>query len=168
MIFFQDAFALRANQRSPISANLPIWSHRQNLGLNSMLPLTDSDPTWDSYYSHLGWETVSSLLSLTSIPLRKKTTGARDCIPPQECMSNLSLKSGRYLSTVMQSSDRGSVEVADSLSVHMCLEERSRTESRAIVCYLSGIWRRLEPLMEWIYSSFALVDPSSHFAGVPW
>ena len=83
-------------------------------------------------------------------------------------MSNLSLKSGRYLSTVIQSSDRGSVEVADSLSVQMCLEERSQIESRAIVRYLGRIWRRLELLRERIYSSFALVDPSGHFAGVSW
>ena len=55
----QDAFAPRANQRSPISANLPDWSHRLSLGLNSSLPLKDSDKAWDSNYSHSGWETVS-------------------------------------------------------------------------------------------------------------
>ena len=29
------------------------------LGLNSALPLPDSDTAWDSNYSHSGWETVS-------------------------------------------------------------------------------------------------------------
>ena len=35
----------------------------------------------------------------------------------------------------------------------MRLEERSRMESRTIVCYLGGIWRRLEPLGR-IYGRF--------------
>ena len=30
----------------------PVWSHWQNLGLNSALPLKDSDTAWDSNYSH--------------------------------------------------------------------------------------------------------------------
>ena len=30
----------------------PVWSHRQNLGLSSALPLKDSDTAWDSNYSH--------------------------------------------------------------------------------------------------------------------
>ena len=38
VILLQDAFALRANQRLSISATFPIWSHWQNLGLNSTLP----------------------------------------------------------------------------------------------------------------------------------
>ena len=91
-------------------------------------------------------------------------------------MSNLSLKPGCYLSTVTQNSDRGSLDgfsreglqilaTFDSLSVQMRLEERSRMESRAIVCYLGRIWRRLDPL-ERIYGRFPLVDPSGRFAGV--
>ena len=39
-------------------------------------------------------------------------------------------------------------------------------ERRTIVCYLGGIWRRLEQL-ERIYGRFPSVDQSSHFAGVP-
>ena len=38
-------------------------------------------------------------------------------------------------------------------------------ESRTIVCYLGGIWRRLEPL-ERIYGRFLSVDPSDRCAGV--
>ena len=38
VIVLQGVFALRVNQRLPISANLPVWSHRQNLGLKSTLP----------------------------------------------------------------------------------------------------------------------------------
>ena len=39
-------------------------------------------------------------------------------------------------------------------------------EMRTIVCYLGGIWRRLEQLGR-IYGRFSSVDQSSHFAGVP-
>ena len=39
-------------------------------------------------------------------------------------------------------------------------------ERRTIVCYLGGIWRRLEKL-ERIYGRFPSVDQSSRFAGVP-
>ena len=53
----------------------------------------------------------------------------------------------------------------DSLSVQRRLEANSRMESRTIVCYLGGIWRRLEPL-ERIYGRFPSVDPSGRFAGV--
>ena len=61
MTLLQDAFSPKANQRSPISATFPVWSHRQNLGLNSAcaLPLKDSNTAWDSNYSHSGWERVS-------------------------------------------------------------------------------------------------------------
>ena len=38
VIFLQDAFAPRVNQRLPMSSNHFIWSHQQNLGLNSALP----------------------------------------------------------------------------------------------------------------------------------
>ena len=41
----------------------------------------------------------------------------------------------------------------NSLSVQMRLEERSRMESKIIVCYLGGIWGQL--------------DLSGRFAGVP-
>ena len=54
----------------------------------------------------------------------------------------------------------------DLLVLQMRLEERSRMESRTLVCYLGRIWRRLEPL-ERIYSCFPLVDLSCHFAEVP-
>ena len=54
----------------------------------------------------------------------------------------------------------------DSLSVQMHLEERSRMESRTIVCYLGGIWRRLKPL-EPIYGRFPSEDPSGRFAHSP-
>ena len=47
----------------------------------------------------------------------------------------------------------------------MRLEERSRMESKIIVCYLGGICRRLEPL-ERIYGRFPSVDLSGRFAGV--
>ena len=39
-------------------------------------------------------------------------------------------------------------------------------ESITVVCYLDGIWRRLE-LLERIYGRFPSVDPSGRFAGVP-
>ena len=39
-------------------------------------------------------------------------------------------------------------------------------ERRTIVCYLGGIWSRLEQL-ERIYGRFPSVDQSSSFAGVP-
>ena len=51
---------------------LPDWSHRLSLGLNSALPLKDSDTAWDSNYSHSGWETVSC--SRWHQYPRKKTT----------------------------------------------------------------------------------------------
>ena len=54
----------------------------------------------------------------------------------------------------------------ETLSVKMRLEARSRKESTTIVCFLGGIWRRLEPL-ERIYGRFPSVDPSGRFAGVP-
>ena len=59
VILLQDFFAPRVNQRSPISATFPVWSHRLRLGMSSALPLTDSDKAWDSNYSHSGWETDS-------------------------------------------------------------------------------------------------------------
>ena len=122
----QDAFSPRANQRSPISATFPVWSHRQNLGLNSAcaLPLKDSDTAWDSNYSHSGWETVSF----------------SRCDFKRERLQRLA--------------------TFDSLSVKM------RLDARTTVCYLSGIWRQLEPL-ERIYGRFPSVDPSGRFAGVP-
>ena len=52
-----------------------------------------------------------------------------------------------------------------SFSVQRRLEARSRMESRTMVCYLGGIWRRLEPL-ERIHGRFPSVDPSGRFAGV--
>ena len=45
--------------RQRIKGRLSLQSYRQNLSLNSALPLKDSAPTWDSNYSHSGWETVS-------------------------------------------------------------------------------------------------------------
>ena len=82
-----------------------------------------------------------------------------------------------YLSTVTRSSSRGSVDgfirerlkrfaTFDSLSVQRCLEARKRMERRTIVCYLGGIWRRLEQL-ERIYGRFPSVNQSGRFAGVP-
>ena len=126
MILLQDAFSPRANQRSPISATFPVWSRRQNLGLNSAcaLPLKDSDTAWDSNYSHSGWETVSF----------------SRCDFKRERLQRLA--------------------TFDSLSVKM------RLDARTTVCYLSGIWRQLEPL-ERIYGRFPSVDPSRRFAGVP-
>ena len=53
-----------------------------------------------------------------------------------------------------------------SLSVQRRLEARSRMESRTIVCYLGGIWRRLEP-SERNYGRFPSVDPLGRFVGVP-
>ena len=76
-ILLQDSFAPKANQRSQISATFPVWSHRLRLGLNSALPLKDSDTAWDSNYSHSGWEAVSC--SRWHQYPRKKTTGKRDC-----------------------------------------------------------------------------------------
>ena len=75
VIVLQDAFASRTNQRSPV------WSHRQNLGLNSSSPLRDSNTAWDSNYSHSGWETVSCTCSFLSRVLM--STGARDCLQPR-------------------------------------------------------------------------------------
>ena len=40
-----------------ISVTFPVWRHRQNLGLNSALPLRDSNTAWDSNYPLSGWET---------------------------------------------------------------------------------------------------------------
>ena len=80
---------------------------RQNLGLNSALPFKDSDTTWDSNYSHSGWETVSC--SRWHQYPRKKTRGASDCLPPRVWVI-FSLRSCRYLSTVTQSSSQGSVD----------------------------------------------------------
>ena len=82
-----------------------------------------------------------------------------------------------YLSTVTWSSNQGSVNgfrreklqrlaTFDSLSVQMRLAARSRMESRTIVCYLGGVWRRLEPL-ERMYGRIPSVDPSGRFTGVP-
>ena len=118
VILLQDAFSPRANQRSPISATFPVWSRRQNLGLNSAcaLPLKDSDTAWDSNYSHSGWETVSF----------------SRCDFKRERLQRLA--------------------TFDSLSVKM------RLDARTTVCYLSGIWRQLEPL-ERIYGRFPSVDP---------
>ena len=94
-------------------------------------------------------------------------------------MSNLSLKLGRYLSTVTWSSNQGSVEgfrweglqrlvTFDLLSVQMRLEERSRMESRTIVCYLAefgGDWRRRSNLLPFSFGgirrSASLESPTS-------
>ena len=59
----------------------PHWSTEGKRPLNSALPLKDSDTAWDSNYSHSGWETVSC--SRWHQYPRKKTTGARDCLPPR-------------------------------------------------------------------------------------
>ena len=91
-------------------------------------------------------------------------------LSPTPSVSNLSLRLCRYLSTVTQSSNQGSEDgfrqemlhrlaTFDSLSVQRRLKAKSRMESRTIVCYLGGIWRRLEPL-ERIYGRFPSVDPS--------
>ena len=62
---------------------------RQNLGLNSALPFKDSDTTWDSNYSHSGWETVSC--SRWHQYARKKTRGASDCLHPDSLSEIFSL-----------------------------------------------------------------------------
>ena len=91
-------------------------------------------------------------------------------------MSNLSLRPCRYLSTVTRSSNQGSVDgfrrerlhrlaTFDSLWVERRLKAKSRMERKTIVCYLGGIWRRLEPL-ERIYGRFPSVNRSGRFAGV--
>ena len=90
VFLLQDAFVPRANQRSQICTTFPVGSHRQNLGLNSALPLKDSDAAWNSNYSHSGWETVSC--SSWHQYTRKKTTGARDCLPPRVLFSNIHWK----------------------------------------------------------------------------
>ena len=59
-----------------------------------------------------------------------------------------------------------SLATSDSLSVQRGLEAREQMERRTIVCYLGGIWKRLEPL-ERIYDRFPSVDPSGSFAGIP-
>ena len=98
-------------------------------------------------------------------------------LSPTPSVSNLSLRPCRYLSTVTRSSNQGSVDgfrrerlqrlaTFDSLSVQRRLQAKSRMESRTIVCYLGGIWRRLEPL-ERIYGRFPSVDPLGRFAGFP-
>ena len=98
-------------------------------------------------------------------------------LSPTPSVSNLSLRPCRYLSTVTRSSNQGSVDgfrrerlhrlaTFDSLWVERRLKAKSRMERKTIVCYLGGIWRRLEPL-ERIYGRFPSVDPSGRFAGVP-
>ena len=94
VILLQDAFALTANQMSQISATFPVWSRGQSLGLNSTLPLKDSDTAWDSNYSHSGWQSL--LLPLTSIP-EKENNGSKR-LSPTPSVSNLSLRPCRYLS----------------------------------------------------------------------
>ena len=82
-----------------------------------------------------------------------------------------------FLSTVTWISNQGSVNgfrreklqrlaTFDSLSVQMLLAARSRMESRTIMCYLGGVWRRLDQL-ERIYGRIPSVDPSGRFAEVP-
>ena len=66
--------------------NFPVWSHRLRLGLNSALPLKDSDTAWDSNYSHSGWETVSC-----SRWHNRKTTGARERLPFHHIFISLNL-----------------------------------------------------------------------------
>ena len=67
------------------------------------------------------------------------------------------LRPCRYLSTVTRNSNQGSVDsfrwerlqrlaTFDSLSVQKRLEAMSRMKNKTIVCYLGGIWKRLEPL----------------------
>ena len=96
-------------------------------------------------------------------------------LSPTPSVSNLSLRPCCYLSTVTQSSSRASVDgfrrerlqkfaTFDSLSVQR--HEWKRMERRTIVCYLGGIWRRLEQL-EQIYGRLPSVDQLSRFAGVP-
>ena len=55
----------------------------------------------------------------------------------------------------------------DSLSVQMCLEERSWMERRTLVCYIPT--QNLEAIgaLKRIYSCFPSVDPLGRFAGVP-
>ena len=79
-------------------------------------------------------------------------------LSPNPSVSNLSFTLCRYLSMVTRSSSQGSVD-----------DFRRRTlgaRDFSSVCFLGGIWRRLEPL-ERIYGRFPSVDSSGHFTGVP-
>ena len=82
--------------------------------------------------------------------------GAGDCLPPRVWVIWV-LRPCRYLSTVTRNSNQGSVDgfrrerlqrlaTFDSLSVQKRLEAMSRMKNKTIVCYLGGIWKRLEPL----------------------
>ena len=82
--------------------------------------------------------------------------GAGDCLPPRVWVIWV-LRPCRYLSTVTRNSNQGSVDgfrrerlqrlaTFDSLSVQKRLEAMSRMKNKTIVCYLGGIWRRLERL----------------------
>ena len=84
VILLQDAFAPRANQRSSISATFLVWSHRQNLGLNSALLLKGSDTARDSKLLTLGVGDILllPLFSLSAIDVNGSKTA---CIPPRVC-----------------------------------------------------------------------------------
>ena len=66
--------------------NLSCLKPSTGLGLNSALPLKDSDTAWDSNYSHSGWETVSC-----SRWHNRKTTGATECLPFHHIFISLNL-----------------------------------------------------------------------------
>ena len=107
----------------------------------------------------------------------KKENNRSKRLSPTPSVTNLSLRRGRYVSSIMRSSNQGSVDgfrrerlqrlmTFDSLSMKRHLEARSRIESRTIACYKIGIWRRLK-LLERIYGRFPSVDSSGRFTEVP-
>ena len=127
-----------------------------------------------------GWETEhQERKKIAKLPETHQITHTRSGRLSLSPVDNNTLEKGlcRYLSTVTWSSNQGSVHgfrreklqrlaTFDSLSAQMRLAARSRKESRTNVCYLSGVWSRLEPL-ERIYGRFPSVDPSGRYAEVP-
>ena len=127
-------------------------------------------PVW---YPIGRWEQCGQVIAFARVGPKGIDFNASKRLSPTPSVSNLNLSTV----WVTRSSGRGSVDgfsreclkrlaTFDSLPVQMRLEERSRMESRTIVCCLGEIWRRLE-LLEWIYGCFLSVDPSGRFAGVP-
>ena len=79
----QDAFASRANQRSQISATFPVWSHRKNLGLNSALPLKDSDTALDTQITHTRGGRQS--LAPVDVNTRERKQREQETVSHSEC-----------------------------------------------------------------------------------
>ena len=116
-------------------------------------------------YSHSGWETVSCSKEIKARNRLSPTPGVSMQAVSLSFNGNAEFKPRfwRWLQTG-KVAELATFDLFDSLLVKMRLESRSRMESgRTTVCYLGGIWRRLEPLERIYRGRFPSVDPSGRW-----